>query len=260
MRTPDETAAALEANTSLGDLHLDDLCAAYEAMLSILSAIGPALMIQVRNDNNNLRKLRAAMAATGCTTIRSLLLAEIASGVHSQGAVQTVTEPDQAITRVGGATLADPSGAMALLWLTRSLNFTLQLAEGLLRGAREVGTSEEGAALTGDEHLLVESDGDLAAELLRNQGNITSDAISTAYNNVIRPYHSWLLRKTFDMCASQVPCFSDVVDLLGSGLGDADREVQIMMDMGLFCKEGFPIVQIIERLFEQLMLQDLRKV
>ena len=79
VRTPGDGAPIFEGSARSSDLHLDDLCSAYEAMLSILSAIGPALMIQVRNDNNNLRKLRAAMASTGCTTIRSLLLAEIAA-------------------------------------------------------------------------------------------------------------------------------------------------------------------------------------
>ena len=79
VRTPGGGGPILEGSARSSDLNLDDLCSAYEAMLSILSAIGPALMIQVRNDNNNLRKLRAAMASTGCTTIRSLLLAEIAA-------------------------------------------------------------------------------------------------------------------------------------------------------------------------------------
>jgi len=234
---------------------------AFEEMLGVLAAIGPALMIQVRNDQNNLRKLRAAMAASGCTTVRALLMSEIGAGIHVCGPVQTVGTPDGETSRVGGATLSDPSAAMALLWLSRSLRFTLELVRGVLDGARGA-TGDDGsmAPLAGDEHLLVEADGDLAAELLRNEGNLTAEAIKRAYNAVIRPYNSWLLRKTFDLCASQAPGFSEVVQLLGSGLGEADRELQIVTDMQIFCREGFPVVDAVQGIIAELELEDLRRV
>jgi len=194
--------------------------------------------------------------------VRALLLAEVDAGKHLQGAALPSADAEDDATRSGGATLSDPSGAMALLWLARSLKFTLRLTEGLLDGARDAGGSPQmlDAELQGDEHLLVESHGAFAAELLREQNHITSGAIKAAYDAVIRPFHSWLLRKTFDMCASQVPSFSDVVDLLGSGLGDADREVQILADMALFCREGSPVVAAIEALYSDLQLEDLRRV
>ncbi|KAL1522880.1 hypothetical protein AB1Y20_017845 [Prymnesium parvum] len=233
------------------DLNLHDVCAAFEAMVSILGAIGPSLMIQVRNDNNNVQKLRAAMASTGSATVCSMLEAEVAAGMHVQGAVHKKVK-GQEVLRTGGGTLADPSGAIALLWLTRSLHFTLVLVRRLLEGvhaAPERAASAHSAEGQGGGKIAADGNGDL-----------TEKAIKSAYNQVIRPYHSWLLRGTFDMMASQVPHFSDIVDVLGSGLGEVDREVRILHDMQHFCDEGFPIVKIIMHTFERFLLEDLRKV
>ncbi|KAL3916678.1 MAG: hypothetical protein SGPRY_006716 [Prymnesium sp.] len=247
------------------ELQMSELLVAFEAMVNILAAIGPALMIQVvRNDNANMGKLRAAMASTGCSSLRALLQAEVSQGVHKQGAVQA-TRQGREMLREGGATLADPSGAMALLWLTRSLHFTLVLAEGLLAGAQQAKEATNGLQLWEGQvplpqpppsqtltftaiypiHLLFLSPtvcilpspapqrllDTESSSVQQGESDITTKAIKRAYSKVIRPYHSWLLRKTFNMCASQAPEYAHIVDLLGSGLGDADRETQILHDM-----------------------------
>jgi len=258
VRDEASVASALDA-----DLALQELCEAFEAMLAILTALGPCLMIQVRNDQNNLRKLRNAMAIAGtdCVTVRQLLEREIESGVHTTGPVEIEEEGDAEV-RTGGATLADPSAAMALLWLTRSLHFTLELSNNLYNSVKQLdGSSEFGGGLVGDEHLLVDSKGELAAELAGDfPHSLTADCIRNAYNAVIRPYHTWLLRKTFDLVASQVPSFPEVVNLLGAGLGEADRDEQILFDMGFYYREGMPLVGGIMKLFKELQLEDLRRV
>jgi len=262
--TPDAAASHVAA-APLGNFGMEALCDAFEAMVAILGALGPALMIQVRNDANNLRKLRAAMAAAGpeCTTVRQLLECEVAAGMHTRGPVQTSEEGD-ATERTGGAILSDPSAAISLLWLTRSLQFTLELANHLHTRVKNIeaeGGSGAISGLMGDEHLLVDADGEFAAELARElPQSLSADAIRHAYNMVIRPYHSWLLRKTFDMIASQVPDFQTCCNLLGAGLGEADRDEQILSDMGFFYREGQPICADITALFAELQLEDLRRV
>ena len=50
------------------------------------------------------------------------------------------------------------------------------------------------------------------------------DSVRDGYAKTIRPYHSWLLRKTFDLVSSQLPTSEEMVVLMGPGLGDAERE------------------------------------
>lgn len=58
----------------------------------------------------------------------------------------------------------------------------------------------------------------------------------------------------------QVPDFQTCCNLLGAGLGEADRDEQILSDMGFFYREGQPICADITALFAELQLEDLRRV
>ena len=51
-----------------------------------------------------------------------------------------------------------------------------------------------------------------------------ADAVRDGYGKTLRPFHSWLLRKTFDLVSSQLPSFDDAMVMFGTGLGDAERE------------------------------------
>jgi len=110
------------------------LCASRQ----VLSVLGPAMIILVKNDQSNLRKVRDAVAALPADeardgSVRSLLLGELKSGIHKAGAVclpsgdgaeGVVVAPRGGTLPTGctgGATLRDPSAAMSLLWLKRSL-------------------------------------------------------------------------------------------------------------------------------------------
>ena len=83
-------------------------------------ALGGFITLANKNDEGNLRKLKKAWAALErsegnsrggevggkCATLRGLLELERDSGIHGRGGV-----------------LADPSAAMAILWLRRSMDF-----------------------------------------------------------------------------------------------------------------------------------------
>ena len=78
-----------------------------------------------------------------CASLRGLLQTESASGIHKAGGV-----------------LADPSAAIALLWMRRSLQFLV--------------------------HLLHE---------LCEQGTSVAAAMRAAYDAHLEPYHGWVLKQ-----------------------------------------------------------------
>ena len=85
---------------------------------------GPLMAIGVRNDEVNVRKAREAWsrheAAAPHGTAREVLEAEKASGVHRAGGV-----------------LADPSAAISLLWMRRSLQFLAAIMRGVADDRKE---------------------------------------------------------------------------------------------------------------------------
>ena len=88
-------------------------------------ALGGFIALANKNDEGNLRKLKKAWAAlerseangrgggNRCATVRGLLELERDSGIHGAGGV-----------------LADPSAAMAILWLRRSMDFMVGVQVG----------------------------------------------------------------------------------------------------------------------------------
>ena len=88
-------------------------------------ALGGFITLANKNDEGNLRKLKKAWVAlersegnsrgggNKCATLRGLLELERDSGIHGRGGV-----------------LADPSAAMAILWLRRSMDFMVGVQVG----------------------------------------------------------------------------------------------------------------------------------
>lgn len=81
-----------------------------------------------------------------------------------------------------------------------------------------------------------------------------------AYDSVIRPYHSWLLRKTVDIVMTQLPSVEEAVGMFGPGLGDAERENKVFDEIQLYLLEGQPVVELLERIFADLGLEDFHTV
>ncbi len=110
------------------ELLVEPLCDAIEEMLRFGRAFGPVMLLVNQNCEANLRKVRKVIERFGATepkrvsTLRGLLEAEKATGIHRPGAV-----------------LADPSAAIALLWTRRTLQFFLQCL---------IGTCEMGGSAT----------------------------------------------------------------------------------------------------------------
>ena len=104
-----------------GRLELHATLSAFAAALKIAATFGPLMALAVQNDENNIAKIAAAGASlttAGGLTLRDLLEAELASGLHTPGS----------------GMLHDPSAALSLVWILRSLRFQLLTLEGMLKG------------------------------------------------------------------------------------------------------------------------------
>ena len=115
------------------DLWVGPLLDAIEASLGYGDIFGPLMMLAVKNDESNLRKAHKAWEKIlevepehEVATLRGLLEREKSSGIHKPGAV-----------------LCDPSAAIALLWMRRTLQFLGQCLSGVLDDAelRALGAS-----------------------------------------------------------------------------------------------------------------------
>ena len=87
-----------------------------------------------------------------------------------------------------------------------------------------------------------------------------ADAVRDGYGKTLRPFHSWLLRKTFDLVSSQLPSFDDAMVMFGTGLGDAEREGKVCADIRLYVEEGRSVAAALDEIFRELKLEDLRQV
>ena len=282
---PSGAGAPAADAAAVPDLHLDSMLKAFElSVISVLSALGPAMLILVKNDQANLRKVKDAAAAAAVNSpdaritqsIRALLEDEMRRGMHAPGAVVTPATPASPapapavaanmrsfppstighaqIGCTGGATLYDPSASMSLLWLGRTLNLTLIIMENLLHAKDHM---DDDALVLGVQML---DDVDNPEPTPAVSGDPVADAVRDGYAKTLRPFHSWLLRKTFDLVSSQLPSFDDAMVMFGSGLGDAEREGKVCADIRLYVEEGRPVAAALDKIFAELKLEDLRQV
>lgn len=230
---PPATAGSAALEDADG-LKVETLYAAFEGgIVRIFEALGPSMLLVVKNDQSNLAKLRAALDAAHAEgagtsgadardlTVGELLRHEVEQQLHTCGAP--------------GAALADPSGAMALLWLRRSGEFMMAMARRLQGGMDQVAN---GAAHDVD----------------------TAEALRGAYQEVLQPYHSWLLRQTFNLVTSQAPCYADFAISMGPGLGDAERDQVLAAETLVYMRAVEPLVRALTATFAKLQLEDQRRV
>merc|ERR1719231_2253290 len=206
-------------------LRLDTLFDVFAGVVKIYECAGPTMMLVVKNDRNNLAKAQDALATSGFeredVTLGELLRHEIAQGLHVCGSGDEVA-------------LADPSAAISLLWLRRSLAFSLAFFRQLHAGM---------------------------ARLLRGeqQDVDTVEAFKSAYGDELQPYHKWLLRQTFHLTISQAPSYTELAYAAGPGLGDAERDQVLHEEIEALLRAGEPLVKALADAFEELELEDVRR-
>ena len=159
-------SSALDGSGLRLELRLGPFLEAVAQTLMVVDKLGP-FWLAVKNDQANTAKMHTAWtrlckgpagaistrgeggAAGAISTLRELLAAEVASGVHGFHSPYS---------------LADPSSAIALVWLRRSLTFLCHVLEG------------------------VRTD--------RRPGSVT-DFGRAAYKLELEPLHPWFIRKIF---------------------------------------------------------------
>ena len=233
------------------------------------------------------REAAAATASSGmpANTLRELLDFEVASGLHTcasesfrerqrsisrsnsprasangpplgNGArplrpptAAPAAAPGPAAAKEAGARLADPSAAISVLWLRRSLTFTVCLMENLMAAGDD--------AYGADASIASEGGGESMTALLSK--DTVLDALNDAYES-LRPYHGWLAQKSFGLFVGAAPRYDDVIAMVGPGLGDADRNAVVRADMGVYTETGRALIAALEDLYCELGLEDIRKV
>ena len=161
------------------ELGVGPLLDALQQALTIFDLLGPMMAPAVKNDLANCAKVRTAWEALGRpASLRGLLEAEVASGIH---------KPARA--RGEARSLKDPSAAIALVWVRRSVAFQTAVL----------------GAMADDRDATLSS---LAAE---------------AYKAHLERYHTWILKSTFRMGLNAMPGRAEFVQrLAGEALSELD--------------------------------------
>ena len=200
-----------EINLSVGPL-LDAIDKSLEKMTTIF---GTLMVLAVKNDEANLRKVRDAWSqlaeiydASRVSTLRGLLETEKGTGIHGPGGL-----------------LHDPSAAIALIWVRRTLSFVVRCLEGVL-----------------------------------DESKTTSEVTAYAYKTELEPFHGWLLAGTFNVALSVIPSREEVYERLGPHLPEGNRTKLLHMEVSECLELLRSVIHSMTQLFIELDLEDTRKV
>ncbi|KAL7530414.1 hypothetical protein ACHAXR_003486 [Thalassiosira sp. AJA248-18] len=195
------------------DIDTAKLLKAIRAHLELMKSGGAALCIVAKDLESNLHKAEALFkkSPTECKTLASLLELERSSDIHD------------------GNELQDPSAAMGLLWIRRSLAF--------------------------QSHLY--------SSLIPPDGPHPKDAANEAYNEHLSPYHGWMLRTVFPASLSQMPHREVFLSKFGEvDIDDLDHETEskIVRKLRALASTLEPLLGAWKYNFEEMNLEDTRRV
>lgn len=162
------------------DVDLRELVEATRELCAVLLKFGAYMGPSVSDVRRNLerieearRKWLRASPRRRQLSMKALLAAEVAAEIHGRGGV-----------------LADPSGAMGLLWVRRGLAMWADTFEQQARAMQQ-------AAVTG------EGEGSLAAHT------------RVAYERTVQAHHGWVSRRAFGVACRATPDWETVVRRAG---------------------------------------------
>lgn len=196
------------------ELRVGAIIEAFATTRPVVEVLGPSLILFLKNDEGNVRKLRKAWSRqieaethSRCASLRGLLETEKASGIHKPGGM-----------------LADPSAAMALLWMRRSLQFLV--------------------------HMLHE---------LCEPGIPVSSAMRAAYDAHFEPYHGWVLKQAYQVALNGVPKREDALRKFFPRVQPRERHQVYELEARECVLVLSRVVDAMRTLFEELDLEDVRK-
>ena len=194
------------------DVDTAQLLKACRAHLAFMKSGGSALRLVAKDLESNLHKAEALFKKSPkeCRRLTSLLETEQGSGIHN------------------GNILRDPSAAMGLLWIRRSLAFQSDLYGSLTHGQQH-----------------------------------PRDAAMDAYSKHLFPYHGWALRKVFPASLSQMPEREAFIATVGGIKKDElieEYEREIVKKLKTLVATWDPLLDAWKGEFERLGLEDTRRV
>ena len=212
----DEVIRAFAKVFEEGDVDTAKLLKACRAHLELMKSGGSALCLVAKDLESNLLKVEALYKKSPkeCKTLTSLLQLERNSNIHD------------------GNILHDPSAAMGLLWIRRSLAFQSHLFTSF--------TSTDG-----------------------QQPQIPKVAAYEAYNEHLSPYHGWMLRTVFPASLSQMPHREVFLSKFGEvDVEDLDHEQTCKISKKLMALVTTlePLLMYWKDSFQKLNLEDERRV
>mmetsp|Transcript_9373 Transcript_9373/g.14463 ORF Transcript_9373/g.14463 Transcript_9373/m.14463 type:complete len:344 (-) Transcript_9373:55-1086(-) len=199
------------------DIALQSLLLACQSFVSFLQKTAPSAV--ARDFENNLRKIEKSTTVAKIgrkVSLSAFLKAERDSEIHSRRHSRSYT-------------LRDPSGAVGLLWMRRSLAFQSDIYQHLLDGS-----SPKHAALS-------------------------------AYARQLEPYHGWSLRKFYTLFLStNMPSTRDsMLEKIGGGIHHEftpQKRQQTLSEMKSLLKVWEPLLKGWTQAFVELEMEDSRKV
>mmetsp|Transcript_16371 Transcript_16371/g.34259 ORF Transcript_16371/g.34259 Transcript_16371/m.34259 type:complete len:333 (+) Transcript_16371:189-1187(+) len=195
------------------DLDTAQLLKACRAHLALMKASGASLRLVAKDLESNLQKAEALYKKSPkeCQNLSSLLQMERESGIHD------------------GNVLRDPSAAIGMLWIRRSLSFQA----------------------------------DLYQSLTYSNGPHPRDAALESYVKHLHPYHGWALRKVFPASLTRMPEKRDLIAVFGGIKSDElndDYEREIVKKIKALVSEWDPLLDVWRDDFQKLDLEDTRRV
>mmetsp|Transcript_16144 Transcript_16144/g.33927 ORF Transcript_16144/g.33927 Transcript_16144/m.33927 type:complete len:258 (+) Transcript_16144:377-1150(+) len=189
------------------------LLKACRAHLVLIQSGGSALRLVAKDLESNLQKVEILFKKSPreAKHLISLLEIERSSGLHD------------------GNILKDPSAAIGMLWIRRSLSFQ----------------------------------SDLFDSLISSRGQHPKDAALDSYQKHLSPYHGWMLRTVFPASLSQIPARETFLSKLGDiEIEDLDHntESKILKKLTALTSTWEPLLALWKDTFETMGLEDTRRV
>ena len=195
-----------------GDIPMEPLLDACHTFLSVLHKTGPGAV--ARDFSNNLKKVESAYHRDHTRTVTAFLKRELDSGIH---------HPNSSLY------LRDPSGAIGLLWIRRTLAFQTDLYEQVL------------------------------------DGRDTKQAALHAYGQELKPYHGWALRRFYTgFLSTRMPSRPVLLAKVGGyhhhKHGADQYEKQTLEDLQRLVGLWRPLLRNWKQRFVELGMEDTRTV
>lgn len=197
-----------------GDVDVERFMASCTEFSKLLGRMGSFARLLTREVRGNVSKINGTYSNNPGVyrSARALLEGEKNNGMHKEGGV-----------------LADPSGAMGMLWARRGLLFWATAFEGLAESEEAAGPDAEPSSVP------------------------VKKVAGAAYDEVLRQFNGWMTRSSFSMAINHMPDWNT----LNSNLGPSREEVAA--DMRAWAAVTRDVVDRLKALHTEYDLEDTRK-